>query len=278
VNGVFEFGEPATGALLFGTTPETAALACTGTLIGCETFLTAAHCVCETDGPDCTGPRPPDPGSYHVYLQHAGFFEVTSIALRSDFAFPVADVAVLKLGRPVAGVTPAALNTLQTPPTGSAGRIVGFGRSGGSSEDYGLKRSGNVTTATCTGGVSNVTSVCWNFTNPVGPPGEDSGTCNGDSGGPLFVDLGAGPSLAGITSGGDSASCLAPDASFDANVFFYRSWIASEAGRGMLGPWPERCSSSPRLSAISTTSPLAPCGRCAPSIWWRARTRGARRD
>ena len=80
----------------------------------------------------------------------ASFFAVSSVALHPSYNFPVADVAVLKLATPVTGVSPTPINAASTPPFGTAGTIAGFGRSGGGS-DYGLKRSGAVTTASCAG-------------------------------------------------------------------------------------------------------------------------------
>jgi secreted trypsin-like serine protease len=84
VNGVYTSLYPSTGALLFGNDPDTAFTWCSGTLIGCDTFLTAAHCVCDTTGPDC---QSLDPASRMVFLQHAGFFQLASIAVRRDFDF-----------------------------------------------------------------------------------------------------------------------------------------------------------------------------------------------
>ena len=73
----------------------------------------------------------------------------------------------------------------QTPPApGAMDTIVGFGRAGGDSQDYGLKRVATVTTAACVDDISDLTSVCWQFAGPGG------NTCNGDSGGPLFTDAG----------------------------------------------------------------------------------------
>jgi len=215
VNGVDTAEYPAVGALLTPADPDRAMLLCSGTLIGCHTLLTAAHCV-EDD---------PDPSSYVVFLQHAGFVGVSAIARHPSYAFPVGDVAVLTLSAPLRGIRPMPIDATGEHAPDAAGTIVGFGRTGGANQDYGLKRAGRVTLAPCTGGVSDTTSVCWSFTAPVGPPGEDSNTCNGDSGGPLFVDEGEGDVTVGITSGGSSATCLATDDSYDARVATYAAYI-----------------------------------------------------
>lgn len=249
VNGIVTSDFPTTGALLSGSNPLTADTRCTGTLIGCETFLTAAHCVCDTDGVDCTGLNPPDPSGLTVYLQHAGFFTVTSIALRSDYDFPIADVAVLKLGTPITGIAPTPLDTTGAG-TGMSGTIAGFGRTGGSNSDYGIKRSGQVVTAACGESASDTTSICWEFSDPLGPPGTDSNTCNGDSGGPLFIDYGSGLRVAGVTSGGDSSNCLPTDNSYDARVSFYASWIQSEGGADLSNT---TCGSGPQVGDAATT-------------------------
>jgi len=221
VNGALTSAFPTTGALLRGTSALTATTWCSGTLIGCETFLTAAHCV-EDD---------PSPAGYQVFLQHAGVFSVTSIEIHPSYDFPVADVAVLKLGTQVTGIHPSPINTIQDPPFGSVGMIAGFGRSGGSNQDYGLKRYGQVTTSSCAAaGESNATSVCWQFDAPIGDPGSSANTCNADSGGPLFLSLGGSTVVAGITSGGVVDSCLTGDVSYDADVYNYRSFIQAKAG------------------------------------------------
>ena len=227
VNGLTTSDYPTTGVLLVGN-PGLMFLTCSATLIGCETVLTAAHCFCSpTD--DCQGADAPDPSDYFVYFQHGGILGVSSIAIRGDFVFPVADVAVLKLSSPVEGIAPTPIDTTGAS-AGLEGTIVGFGRTGGANNDYGIKRLGAVEIAACEAGISETSSVCWDFSNPLGPAGADSNTCNGDSGGSLFIDYGAGPTLAGVTSGGFTSNCLPDDFSFDADVAFYNAWIQTEGG------------------------------------------------
>ena len=234
VNGLTSHDFPTTGQLLYGyddlppgpIDDDNQISWCSGTLIGCQTFLTASHCV-EDDL---------DPSHYRVFLQHAGVFEVASVTRHPSYSgatFPEFDVAVLKLATPVTSIDPSEINSSLSPPIGTTGTIAGFGRSGGSAEDYGIKRAGVVETSDCTGllsGLGNGELVCWDFLNPLGPAGADSNTCNGDSGGPLFADLGGGEVVVGVTSGGVNGLCLPTDYSYDANVFAYNAFIASELG------------------------------------------------
>ncbi len=248
VNGLDTWDYPAAGMLLSGGSAVSASITCTGTLIGCSTFITASHCVCETLGADC---QPGDAGEpsgsdFMVFFQNSGFHEVSSIEVHPDYDFPTADVAIVHLTSPVTGITPMPINTSATLPSGSAATIVGFGRSGGSANDYGLKRQGDVSTADC----GTPTLVCWDFANPIGTSGEDSNTCNGDSGGPLFWYDGSEGVLAGITSGGNSEDCLPLDQSYDANVFHYRSWIASKVGGDLGG---EACGAFAPVGSAPTT-------------------------
>lgn len=240
VNGTVTADFPSTGALLVPGNPDSAGLECSGTLIGCQTFLTAGHCVADDLNPN----------HYTVFLQNAGFFSVASVALHPDFNFPAGDVAVLKLGSTVNGIRPTPINTTATPATGLPGTIVGFGRTGGLNKDYGIKRVGSVTTAACKNGVSGTTSVCWDFSPPLGTPGTNSNTCNGDSGGPLFIDFGGGARVAGVTSGGTADNCVPADNSFDANVFVYRSWIQEQGGSDLNNT---TCGSLPQVGDTGTT-------------------------
>jgi trypsin len=231
VNGVPTQGFPTTVALLWNRAAapyQQGAQQCTGTLIGCSTVLTAAHCLCSGDAP-CIEPN-------EVFLQHAGRFPVASAGLHPLWDGNVGnsnDVAVLYLATPVTGIKPTPINAVVDPTPGTSALIAGFGRTGGdlaSVLDSGIKRAGAVQLVTgCPDGASQ---ICWNFVDPLGNPGEDSSTCQGDSGGPLFWN----DTVAGITSFGTAESCLPTSGAVDANVYYYRELIAAAAGSDLGGP------------------------------------------
>jgi hypothetical protein len=233
VNGQTTSAYPAVGVLLLYTDATAATLdgACSGTLIGCRTFLTAAHCVCGNNARNaasCGAAGMVAPDRMRVFLQQAGMVRVAGVAVSPDYSFSVSgDVAVVTLAEPVTGIAPTAVNMTHRPEAGTAGTIVGFGTTAnvqGSTNDSGIKRAGPVTTGVCPSNIPSDAYVCWEFA------GSGANSCEGDSGGPLLVDFGDGPVVAGVTSGGRNSACLSPDSSFDADVFVNRSWISTVAG------------------------------------------------
>ncbi len=236
VNGLPTASYPSVGLLV------TEQGTCTATLIGCRIALTAAHCLC-TDpashqlltGAQCAGRADLlDPSTKLLYLPSAGRFPAARIAVDPSFVFTQGgDVAIVQLAQAVTGVAPAALDTAGIPPPGTAGTIVGFGITEDPSSGAGIERAGALAVAPCSvPGVDAAHHVCADLVAPLGPPGTSSGPCVGDSGGPLFVDMGAGPRLAGSASGDNStsANCAPPSHFWFASAYVERAWIEATAG------------------------------------------------
>jgi hypothetical protein len=249
VNGTLTAAHPTVGALLVisRTGDGSISTLCSGTLIGCSTFVTAAHCVCPdtSNFSACVRGGILPPQRLRVFLQHAGFFNVLGVLVNPEFDLGKGgDLAVLDLAQPVTGIAGSPVTIDEPVQPGVVGTIAGFGRTGGDPDvnaNAGNKRDGTVVTAACASGVSNDNYLCWDFL------GEGSNTCQGDSGGPLFV---AGDVLAGVTSGGTSGSCLAPDMGYNTSIFRYHEWLLSilDADQAMLS-----CGGVPAVGTAGTS-------------------------
>lgn len=232
---------------------------CSGVLVGCRTVLSAAHCYCgSSTGDDGARCQPNDergftiePAELEVFFHNAPPVGVAAIAVPVDYEFGTrSDLALLRLSAPVSGIQPASLNTQNKPPIGTSGTLVGYGQSDQRIIDYGIKRQGQVTLADCAGVVPNDQHLCWNFPglDAAGEPGSDSNTCPGDSGGPLFMDMGAGITVAGITSGG-SSQCQQADIAFDADVHPNLAWLNAQ----LLGDNTSDCSTLAPVGEVGAT-------------------------
>ncbi len=283
VNGLPSRSHPAVGAVVKGNVPQTAGAWCTGTLVGCDKFLTAAHCIADD----------PSPAGYLVFFQELGFFKVTDIKwVKEKYNPPYSDLAMLTLDKPVEGIAPMAINTSVKPLNNSIATIVGFGRTGGSRADYGIKREGSVRTAACTGRFATAPVLCWNFDADVKSDASAQNTCNADSGGGVFMRDNDGPRIAekvfGVVSGGTDPDCMKNDLSYNVDVAQYRDWIQA-AGEGRLSSamcgrslWEERAREPVRTTlALDANKPEgnfiieAPAGMTALRVAMNAEDNGA---
>jgi len=136
------------------------------------------------------------------------------------------------------GIAPIPLHQGARLPLGTPGRIAGFGRESATGSS-GLLRAGGIVTGSCAGTeAAPANHVCWRFEAPIGPPGEDSSSCFGDSGGPLLVAGPGGERVGGVHSGTETDDCAAPTTGWATDVAVYRPWIESTAGEPLGG----RCS------------------------------------
>jgi hypothetical protein len=226
---------------------------CSATLIGCRTVLTAAHCVCGDNlgGARCAArPDLVSPKGKFVFFQHAGLFALSKIDIDPAYNLysGVSDLAILHLAAPVKNLAPSPLNRAAQPSLGLSGEIVGFGSTLTTSTDDGLKRRGAVRVAACDPPAAGF--VCWNFKRPLGPPGTNSDTCYGDSGGPLFLAIGGETVLAGVTSSGTNPDCAPVDNSFDADVFDNLAWIEAQGGADLAST---TCGDGRQIGDIGTS-------------------------
>ncbi|MFP8878807.1 MAG: trypsin-like serine protease [Myxococcota bacterium] len=285
VNGVQELAEPSTGALLVGDA-DSGKVTCTVSLVGCDAAITTAHCFNSS----------PETKTW-VYFQHAGFVEIESATRHPAYAealatFPpdvfdilrIEDIAFIKFVRPVSGITPAKLvNTL--PALATPGTKVGFGRdpltqqSAGSGDwNVGIKRSGTMELAACIGDLDGEDVLCWQPPVSQGAPGEDVSTCEGDSGGPMFVDESGTRVVAGLTKGkfidsqGQSDLCVPPVHPYDTNVHRHRDWIDGSSGvggmvldTGAIALDIQQCGTLPQLDDASPSGDAM--GDCIADPW-----------
>lgn len=212
---------------------------CGGTLIDRDSVLTAGHCVQGqlpqilrvTVGRTALNSSQGQTRRVKRIFIHPKYKGVTNEAY---------DAAVLKLGSPINGITPARIprsssNGFETP--GRLATIAGWGSTvrqppnGGNDPSFPDRmREAQVPIVSDTTAASSYPSYRPLLMLAAGEEGKD--TCQGDSGGPIFVPTSTGRYQIGITSFG--AGCGArgfPGVYTEANSSYIRPFIFNAAGR-----------------------------------------------
>ncbi len=232
VNGQATDHYPAVGMIAFYADRSRTQLAglCSGSLIGCHTIVTAAHCVCPDrteDYQSCLDEGAAEPETVLVFLPHVGVLPVERISVHPQYEFGAGyDVSLLHLAEPASGVPPLSL-AVDKPTVGTSGAVIGYGTTGGGFrrvDDTGIKREGSIVFGGCPADVPADLHVCWTYR------GDGANTCSGDSGGAVVSTGENATVLAGIVSGGSSVDCQAPDESFATAVASIGDWIAATGG------------------------------------------------
>lgn len=198
---------------------------CTGTLVGPDTVLTAAHCVNTSvlgyatqeqltadtvvvfDATNLNG------GQLGPTRQAAA-----TIPNPNWFRAGDPDVGLVRLTQSITDRTPSPINlNAANAPIGVSVTMVGYGvTGGGGGGGVGMFLENKVTSSCAAAGSSDATFLCYNQQ-------DGTGKCSGDSGGPSFADVGGNPhTVVGITSFGDQ------------NCQFFGADMRTDAARDFL--------------------------------------------
>jgi secreted trypsin-like serine protease len=199
---------------------------CTGSVIEPTKVLTAGHCIGAFDPNQAvgvlTGQGPNFEGAYAVtYSLAPGYNESSGEAIFND-------AMVLTLQTPLnVPILPVLISRAVN--VDETGYVYGYGRTvqgDGPDPDQGLElQAGRMT-------VRNVTPnhIFVRF------DGDGVNVCNGDSGGPLIVEVGGQPAIAGVVSTGSVAGCRAGDTTLYTNLQSESllTWLASKAPNAIV--------------------------------------------
>ncbi|MCW2761489.1 MAG: secreted trypsin-like serine protease [Marmoricola sp.] len=200
---------------------------CSGTLIGPNAVLTAAHCAKDECSERVMVGQNTEEASGRVV-------RVADVHVHPDYVPDgPCDLAVLVLSEEIEDVTPRAIASADAVEEATAVRVVGFGTIDvWGSFGYGAKRMVDVPLASSDpryGADAKLEFV-------AGKPLLDKDSCSGDSGGPAYVDVGGAWELAGATSRA-TESRIRPcgDGGIYARVPAFMDWFSSLSGVSVGG-------------------------------------------
>jgi hypothetical protein len=228
---------PATGALITGGQPS-----CTGTLISPTVVLTAAHCV----DPLFIGGEVPGFTLQNDANSATGAAVVAGEATRQHPDFDLQsnpgpgigqwyDVGLLILAEPITSVDYAIMPGIDEANAGMAAgmdvEIVGYGLTSTTGFAVGVKHHG----------LADLVEV-GSHELFIAEPGQQQ-NCNGDSGGPAFVDIDGEERLVGIVSRSPDENPTCDHGGIDTRVDPYLPWIHEQVelpcGTGLSDACPE---------------------------------------
>jgi V8-like Glu-specific endopeptidase len=192
IAGTLDTGDPAVVELL--AIKGNSLGKCSATLVTPRILLTAGHCVAEEEGATFRV----FPGNDDHNLASRDLLAVSAAVFDPQYGDVTQghDLALIVLSVPLS-IPPMPINrTSVAGALGKTARYVGYGvTNGDKGTGSGIKRQAS-------GAIGLVNKVL------IGMGANEHLTCNGDSGGPLFMDTGSGrESLIGVTSFGD-ATCV----------------------------------------------------------------------
>lgn len=180
------------------------AFACTATLIGKTTLLSAAHCLLDEDGNV-------DVKAITAYFGNTPYV-ATSWVAHPDYNHGGSDVAIIKLAQEPAGIIPYALYS-QAPVVNQEITIVGYGITADNLSDSGTKRVAKNL-------VVGVDDIDINYKGTGSGYGS---ICSGDSGGPSFIEVNGQEIVVGVHSYGLGKYCGEDE--YDSRVDVVIPWI-----------------------------------------------------
>jgi V8-like Glu-specific endopeptidase len=229
LNGRNDTAHPAVGKLkAFKTYNPQTFMACTATLIGKKTVLTAAHCLWETDNV--------------VFQLGSSYYYAASWSYHPQFTYEqinTYDVGVVILSQEITFI-PAVPLSKTAPSIGEEITLVGFGDTSTGADNWGVKRATQNT-------ISAMTSRSFSY---KGSSGSHGNICDGDSGGPSFRLQENQEVLVGIHS---TATNPCGEAGDDIRVDAFYRWIAEKANGDLveLDTIPPAIQYNPSLEAMT---------------------------